>query len=305
MTSSGSVETTRFRISLASGWPGTKATLPDLPARTADERLSKRNPPFCWSGPWHSEQRLMRIGSICRWKSVVRSAPHDEGMSQIKAHKATAATRAYRTLFEWNGDLIGNRPRDSAPSHGPLTSSEDGQKQSSRAASRRCGSGIADVPAALRLTVGAFARTIQREMAHEDAKSRRTNGFKGVACHFPSNRSGWNRIRPGDPLRTSVKICGSPGNGDGEGGAGLVPSRGDPDAASSYAGSGDPAYCLTSAGGDSPAETQRRRDRGQQPPHHRASAGFFASWTWVRSTTDSNGIARCVTSAGGDFPAES
>jgi len=48
---------------------------------------------------------------------------------------------------------------------------------------------------------------------------------------------------------------------------------------------------LSSDGGDSPAETQRRGDMGQQPLSLRASAGFFASWTWVRSATDSNGIA--------------
>ena len=33
------------------------------------------------------------------------------------------------------------------------------------------------------------------------------------------------------------------------------------------------------------------------------SAGFFASWTWVRSATDSNRIARYVTSVGGESPA--
>jgi hypothetical protein len=58
-----------------------------------------------------------------------------------------------------------------------------------------------------------------------------------------------------------------------------------------------------SAGGDSPAETPRRRDMGHQPLRLRASAGVFASWAWVHSATDSNGIARCVTSAGGDSPA--
>jgi hypothetical protein len=42
---------------------------------------------------------------------------------------------------------------------------------------------------------------------------------------------------------------------------------------------------------------------GQQPLRLRASAGFFASWTWVLSTTDSNGIACWVKSAGGDSPA--
>jgi len=44
---------------------------------------------------------------------------------------------------------------------------------------------------------------------------------------------------------------------------------------------------------------------GQQPLRLRAPAGFFASWTWVRSATDSNGIARWVKSAGGDSHAES
>ena len=34
------------------------------------------------------------------------------------------------------------------------------------------------------------------------------------------------------------------------------------------------------------------------------SAGVFAAWTWVRSTTDSNGIARWVESVGGESPAE-
>ena len=36
----------------------------------------------------------------------------------------------------------------------------------------------------------------------------------------------------------------------------------------------------------------------------RASAGVFSSWTWVRSATDSNGIACCVTLVGGESPAE-
>ena len=63
------------------------------------------------------------------------------------------------------------------------------------------------------------------------------------------------------------------------------------------------ARCVTSAGGDSPAEPQRRGAMGHQPLRLRVSAGVFTSWTWVRSATDSNGIARCVTSAGGDSPA--
>ena len=29
-------------------------------------------------------------------------------------------------------------------------------------------------------------------------------------------------------------------------------------------------------------------------PRHRAFTGVFASWTWVRSATDSNGITCCV-----------
>ena len=37
--------------------------------------------------------------------------------------------------------------------------------------------------------------------------------------------------------------------------------------------------------------TQRRGDMGYQPLRLRASAGVFASWAWVRSATDSNGIA--------------
>ena len=41
---------------------------------------------------------------------------------------------------------------------------------------------------------------------------------------------------------------------------------------------------------------------GHQPLRLRVSVGFFASWTWVRPTTDSNGIVRWVTSAGGDRP---
>jgi len=43
---------------------------------------------------------------------------------------------------------------------------------------------------------------------------------------------------------------------------------------------------------------------GPQPLRLRASAGVFVSWTWVRSATDSNGIARCVKSVGGESPAE-
>ena len=42
---------------------------------------------------------------------------------------------------------------------------------------------------------------------------------------------------------------------------------------------------------------------GHQPLRLRASAGFFASWTWVRSATDFNGIARWVKPADGDSPA--
>ena len=42
---------------------------------------------------------------------------------------------------------------------------------------------------------------------------------------------------------------------------------------------------------------------GHQPLRLRVSAGVFASWTSVRSTTDPNGIARWVKSAGGDSPA--
>ena len=38
-------------------------------------------------------------------------------------------------------------------------------------------------------------------------------------------------------------------------------------------------------------------------PRLRAWAGVFASWAWVRSATDSNGIARCVRSVGGESPA--
>ena len=48
---------------------------------------------------------------------------------------------------------------------------------------------------------------------------------------------------------------------------------------------------------------RRRRDMGHQPLRLRASAGFFASWTWARSATDPNGIVRGVKSAGGDSPA--
>ena len=49
----------------------------------------------------------------------------------------------------------------------------------------------------------------------------------------------------------------------GHGREGRVPGRGGTDVASSYAGSGDPAYCVTSAGGESPAEAQRRGDMGR------------------------------------------
>jgi hypothetical protein len=48
------------------------------------------------------------------------------------------------------------------------------------------------------------------------------------------------------------------------------------------------------------AETRRHGPPTSASPR---LSGIIASWTWVRSATDSNGIARWVTSVGGDSPA--
>ena len=59
-----------------------------------------------------------------------------------------------------------------------------------------------------------------------------------------------------------------------------------------------------SAGGGSPAETQRRGDMTHQTLRLCASAGGSVSCTWRRSLARSNGIAGCGAAAGGDSPAE-
>src|SRR4051794_12250108 len=77
ISSSSSVEKTRFTNALSPGLPGTIAVAPDLAGAIATSRTSRRNLDLraASSGPWHLKQFRERIGLTSSVKSGACGAP--------------------------------------------------------------------------------------------------------------------------------------------------------------------------------------------------------------------------------------
>src|SRR6266404_4374893 len=104
MTSSGSVVVTRRMISLSELLPGTMVGLPDLPPRNASAFVSSRSLLFCWSGPWHSKHRLIKMGAMSRVKSIVPLVEDGVAARQVADRPvANASTSGKRIRLKPSG----------------------------------------------------------------------------------------------------------------------------------------------------------------------------------------------------------
>lgn len=96
--SSSSIEETNWMSGLMDACPGTIACSPESALAKAPSRVSKRSPPFCFSGPWHLMQCASNSGRMSREKS---------GAAATDATSAVASESAgSQVAGDFGGDAI-------------------------------------------------------------------------------------------------------------------------------------------------------------------------------------------------------